>query len=117
MPPKCGRCGRRLTHPDSIKTGFGRSCAVKEGVVTLKPHRHGRLGPPPNPDGVVCGQFPLPFAPGEIPHDHPQGKLRLESIKRRWSRNVFAKSEPLQPEDIDWLIEQAEVHHNPAAGG
>lgn len=26
---KCGRCGRRLTHPDSIATGLGPECAGK----------------------------------------------------------------------------------------
>lgn len=27
---KCGRCGRRLTHPDSIATGLGPECAGKK---------------------------------------------------------------------------------------
>lgn len=26
---KCGRCGRKLTHPDSIATGLGPECAGK----------------------------------------------------------------------------------------
>jgi len=26
---KCGRCGRALTHPESLKTGLGPECATK----------------------------------------------------------------------------------------
>lgn len=29
---QCGRCGRPLTHPESIDTGFGPICAAKLGI-------------------------------------------------------------------------------------
>jgi len=34
----CGRCGKLLTHPESLKVGFGREClgwAIKNGLVQL----------------------------------------------------------------------------------
>jgi hypothetical protein len=33
----CGRCGRLLTVPESVYTGFGDECAAKVGVVYGKP--------------------------------------------------------------------------------
>lgn len=36
---KCGRCGRTLTHPESIDLGIGPECASVMGIT-----RHGELG-------------------------------------------------------------------------
>ena len=33
---KCGRCGRALTHPDSLKTGIGPDCAGRVGQESTK---------------------------------------------------------------------------------
>lgn len=35
---KCGRCGRKLTVPESIDTGFGPSCAGEIGIAWIKDH-------------------------------------------------------------------------------
>jgi hypothetical protein len=33
---KCQKCGRKLKNPDSMKRGFGSSCAKQLGIVKIQ---------------------------------------------------------------------------------
>ena len=40
---KCGKCGKKLTTPESILTGLGPTCSNKIGVPRVKINRHGDI--------------------------------------------------------------------------
>lgn len=59
---KClGGCGRRLTDPESVARGYGKTCAERHGIDTSPPPavRTPTAGPVP----VVPGQTELPLKP------------------------------------------------------
>ena len=40
---KCGKCGKKLTTPESILTGLGPTCSNKIGVPRVKINKHGDI--------------------------------------------------------------------------
>lgn len=58
-PPKCSKCGRPLTNPESIARGMGPECAGVSGnggrrsVHIRSTRSHGHAYPTPSPKGQI----------------------------------------------------------------
>lgn len=46
---KCKRCGRLLTSYDAVERGYGKSCAIKAGILPV----------PKNRNDIIEGQLSL----------------------------------------------------------
>jgi hypothetical protein len=64
----CGRCGRRLTVPESIATGFGPECAGKVGLSRVERMSH---------ESVASAQAGL--VPARLPKGVDLSKLRMKA--------------------------------------
>jgi len=54
---KCGRCGRKLTVPESIETGIGPECALRMGIVMPKTMRKQGIKNTGNPVVMKQGEL------------------------------------------------------------
>lgn len=72
---RCGRCGRKLTVPSSIQTGFGSECITKVSAGAVMANQMSSAAPVPAPEAEViameaanaAGILPPPPAPQETP--------------------------------------------------
>jgi len=65
---KCAHCGRKLTVPTSISTGFGPDCAEKLGIPM-----------------VECEAVPAPTAPTRLPAPLPEPLAFDDAKARAWN--------------------------------
>jgi ATP-dependent exoDNAse (exonuclease V) alpha subunit len=60
VPPRCRRCHRLLTHPESLQTGYGPECVKRADPSTFAPVRSSFAGP----EGVRIPALPEVRSPG-----------------------------------------------------
>lgn len=118
---RCGRCGRTLTVPESIESGFGPECREKLGIETDGPRPSAPVAPKAepvsalNPQGMTMAEISATDL-GAIDDDEaPRARIERragEKIK------VFAKipgrtfkKTTLAPVDFEAMVNPADCEH------
>lgn len=94
MKPQCKKCGRVLSHPESIARGMGPKCAgIAGGGRKVKTQIGRRSGVPYNAGAICSIQATLPIG-DTTPKPPPKRKLTRDSKEER--RRLFDEHRPFQ---------------------